>query len=358
MTHVPSSSHPATNLPLMSAHAKVPEAYLWPEKERPAYEAGEPLNEPVIDLSGFLSADEASIRLAADMVGSACQKHGFFQVRNHGVGGDLISRAVMEAEAFFGLPLHKKEKVQGYSYGHSHRFASKLPWKETFSFPFHASNPALALNHLQSILGGHESAKTGLVYKEYCEAMTDLAMKILELLAISLGLERTTFRRFYQDSCSLLRCNFYPPCEEPDLTLGTGPHCDPTSLTILHQDHVGGLEVFAAEKWRRVAPRPGALVINIGDTFMALTNGKYRSCLHRAVVNRDSERKSLAFFLNPNKDNIVRAPEELVLKDGRRVYPDFTWAAFLGFTQHNYRADMNTLDEFCSWLLNQGQQQK
>ena len=107
-----------------------------------------------------------------------------------------------------------------------------------------------------------------LVYQKYCEAMEKLSLAILELLAISLGVERSHYRKFFEDGSSLMRCNFYPPCKEPGLTLGTGPHCDPTSLTILHQDQVGGLEVFANNQWRPIRPRPDAFVINLGDTFM------------------------------------------------------------------------------------------
>lgn len=90
----------------------------------------------------------------------------------------------------------------------------------------------------------------------------------MELLAISLGVDRLYYRRFFQDGDSIMRCNYYPPCNSSSLTLGTGPHTDPTSLTILHQDQVGGLQVFADNKWVAVRPRPEALVVNIGDTFM------------------------------------------------------------------------------------------
>lgn len=90
----------------------------------------------------------------------------------------------------------------------------------------------------------------------------------MELLAISLGVDKLHYRRFFEDGSSIMRWNYYPPCKEPGLTLGTGPHCDPTSLTLLHQDQVGGLEVFANNKWQAIQPRPDALVVNIGDTFM------------------------------------------------------------------------------------------
>ena len=106
------------------------------------------------------------------------------------------------------------------------------------------------------------------VYQRYCKAMRELSLVIMELLGISLGVDRLYYRKFFEDSDSIMRCNFYPPCNNSGLTLGTGPHSDPTSLTILHQDQVGGLEVFANNKWQAVRPRPEALVVNIGDTFV------------------------------------------------------------------------------------------
>lgn len=107
-----------------------------------------------------------------------------------------------------------------------------------------------------------------MVYQKYCEAMKDSSLAILELLAISLGLHPWHYKQFFEDSSSIMRCNYYPICQQPALAIGTGPHCDPTSLTILHQDQVGGLEVFANNKWQTVRPCHDALVINIGDTFM------------------------------------------------------------------------------------------
>ena len=99
--------------------------------------------------------------------------------------------------------------------------------------------------------------------------MKKVSLVIFELLGISLGVDRLHYRKFFEDGSSIMRCNNYPPCSNSSLTLGTGPHCDPTSLTILHQDQVGGLEVFANNKWQAIRPRPDVLVVNIGDTFTA-----------------------------------------------------------------------------------------
>ncbi|MBA0831674.1 hypothetical protein Goarm_016125 [Gossypium armourianum] len=106
------------------------------------------------------------------------------------------------------------------------------------------------------------------VYQEYCEAMNKLSMEVMELLGLSLVLGRAYLRDFFQGNDSILRLNHYPPCPKPDLALGTGPHADPTALTILDQDQVGGLQVFADHQWHSLTPIPGAFVVNIGDTFI------------------------------------------------------------------------------------------
>jgi gibberellin-44 dioxygenase len=107
-----------------------------------------------------------------------------------------------------------------------------------------------------------------MVYQKYCQAMIELSLTVMELLAISLGVKREYYRDFFKDANSIMRCNYYPPCQQPELTVGTGPHSDPTALTILQQDQVDGLEVFTGGRWRPLRPVQGALVINIGDTFM------------------------------------------------------------------------------------------
>lgn len=119
------------------------------------------------------------------------------------------------------------------------------------------------------------------MYEKYCEAMEELSFVIMELLAMSLGVDRLHYREFFEDGGSIMRCNNYPPCNSSRLTLGTGPHSDPTSLTILHQDQVGGLQVFADNKWLAVRPRHDAFVINLGDTFMVHI---YVSHVHTRII--------------------------------------------------------------------------
>ncbi|KAI3764494.1 hypothetical protein L2E82_14503 [Cichorium intybus] len=340
----------------------IPQQFMWPEDEKPCLEPPpQQLRVPPIDLKDFLTGDPLAVCNAARLVDSACRKHGFFQVVNHGIDPRLINDAHKIMDLFFGMSLLEKQKAQrkvgeycGYASSFTNRFSSKLPWKETLSVRYSAdplcSN--LVQDYFLKVLG-EDFNHLGRVCQEYCEAMSKLSLSIMELLGMSLGIGRSYFRDFYEENDSIMRLNYYPPCQKPDQTLGTGPHCDPTSLTILHQDNVGGLEVFVDQKWHSIAPCSEAFVVNIGDTFMALSNGLYKSCLHRAVVNSHTPRKSLAFFLSPRMDKVVCPPKALVEDvDNQRIYPDFTWLIFLEFTQKHYRADMNTLEAFSNWLKN------
>ncbi|KAK3138728.1 hypothetical protein QOZ80_5AG0372680 [Eleusine coracana subsp. coracana] len=334
---------------------RIPDPFVWPVADAlPSSETE--LDAAVVDI-GAATRGAAGLRRAVEQVASACEGHGLFQVTGHGLDPALARAALDGAVEFFLLPLATKQRarrtpghVTGYTAAHADRFTTKLPWKETLSFGYRRDDPSdsVVADYFTSTLGT-DFKPLGEVYQDYCESMKEVSLAIMEVLGVSLGLERSYCRDFFADGCSTMRCNYYPPCPEPERTLGTGPHCDPAALTVLLQDDaVDGLEVLVDGEWRPVRPKPGALIVNIGDTFTAVSNGRYKSCLHRAVVHRDRARRSLAFFLCPRDDRVVRPPPRLA--GPRRRYPDFTWADLASFTQRHYRADDRTLDAFATWL--------
>ena len=65
---------------------------------------------PVIDLTPWLSGDQAARAGVAAEVDAALQSVGFFLITGHGVPGELRAQVRAEARAFFALPRETKQR--------------------------------------------------------------------------------------------------------------------------------------------------------------------------------------------------------------------------------------------------------
>ncbi|KAL6992044.1 hypothetical protein U1Q18_010155 [Sarracenia purpurea var. burkii] len=108
---------------------------------------------------------------------------------------------------------------------------------------------------------------------------------------------------FEEEGVQTMRMNYYPPCPQPELAMGLSAHSDGSGITILLQlNEVEGLQIKNGGQWIPIKPFPNAFIVNIGDMLEIMTNGIYRSIEHRAVVNSDKERISIATFVSPRLD--------------------------------------------------------
>lgn len=99
----------------------------------------------------------------------------------------------------------------------------------------------------------------------YSREARALALRLLEAISESLGLERGHMVSAMGRQAQHMAVNYYPPCPQPELTYGLPGHKDPNAITLLLQDGVSGLQVQRNGRWVAVNPVPDALVINIGD---------------------------------------------------------------------------------------------
>ncbi|OVA19915.1 Oxoglutarate/iron-dependent dioxygenase [Macleaya cordata] len=181
---------------------------------------------------------------------------------------------------------------------------------------------------------------------EYCTSVRGLVLRLLEAISESLGLRRDYIDKVFNKHGQHMAINYYPPCPEPELTYGLPGHTDPNAITILLQDDVPGLQVLRDGKWIAVHPIPNTFIINIGDQIQVISNDRYKSNLHRAVVNCEKERFSVPTFYCPSNDALIGPAPQLIDDDHPPHYRSFTYSEYYGTFWNRKLGTESTLDIF------------
>ncbi|CDP11214.1 unnamed protein product [Coffea canephora] len=161
------------------------------------------------------------------------------------------------------------------------------------------------------------------VLLEYTEKLRVLNEIILKAMAKSLNLDENCFLHQFGGNQRLLSTfNFYPPCPWPDVLDANKPHSDPSGITfILQDDEVEGLQVLKKNQWHTTPLAPDAIVVNVGDQVEIMSNGIFKSPIHRVPTNNKRERISLAFFFCPEPSfGEIKPAEGLIDEKNPRLY--------------------------------------
>ncbi|MCH96302.1 flavonol synthase/flavanone 3-hydroxylase-like, partial [Trifolium medium] len=103
-------------------------------------------------------------------------------------------------------------------------------------------------------------------FTNYAKEISSLVTRLLSLISIGLGLEEDFLLKKVGEQPRLrAQANFYPPCSDPELTMGLQEHTDFNALTVLLQSEISGLQVNKDGKWISVPCIPNAFVINLAD---------------------------------------------------------------------------------------------
>ncbi|KAF7816617.1 protein DOWNY MILDEW RESISTANCE 6 [Senna tora] len=303
----------------------LPASYIRPESDRPRLSDVSTCHDvPIIDLA---SHDKPQL---LRQIAQACKSYGFFQVINHGVDLDLVRDMEEVACEFFKLPVEEKMKLYSDDPSKTMRLSTSFNVKKE---TVHNWRDYLRLHCYPLEKYVPEWPSNPSTFKEtvrkYCAEVRELGLRIEEYISESLGLEKDYITKVLGQQGQHMAVNYYPACPEPELTYGLPGHTDPNALTILLQDlQVTGLQVLIDGKWVAVNPHPNAFVINIGDQLQALSNGIYKSVWHRAVVNAEKPRLSVASFLCPSDDALISPAKPLTQNESAAVYRGFTYEEY------------------------------
>ena len=259
----------------------------------------------------------------AQELGTSFEEYGFAIVRDHGISQELIERAETKAKAFFALPEEVKRSylipgsggARGYTaFGvETAKGAQAHDLKEFW----HVGRELTAGHPFREVMADNiwPEEITGFkdVYLELYDAFDEAGVKVLRAIARFLEVDEEYFTDTVRDGNSVMRLLHYPPVDKPSGNhIRAGAHEDINTITLLLGAEEAGLELKTKDgRWLPVSPKPGELVVNIGDMLQRLTNGRLRSTSHR-VVNPAPDRASKArysmpYFLHFRPDFVIEA---------------------------------------------------
>ncbi|PIN23114.1 Iron/ascorbate family oxidoreductase [Handroanthus impetiginosus] len=302
---------------------------------------------PVIDFQGIERGGSRRIEII-DEIRRASESWGFFQMINHRVPMSVLDAILESTRRFHEQPKEAKMELYSSDGRRNVRFYTinghlKKPdvasWRDAFSCTF--MDDVVDPKVIPPV------CRDKII--EYMKHMIDMRNILSELLSEALGLSPDFLEQMQCMKSEYLSCLYYPACPEPDRTFGTGKHSDPTILTILVQDDMGGLQIHHDNNWVDVPPIPGALIANIGDLLQLLTNDKFKSVEHRVLAMSMGTRVSAACFFYPSTQQMVKAYgpiKELLSEDNPAVYKEVNYIEFVTQYQKNVKGSQSTLSNF------------
>jgi len=293
---------------------------------------------PIIDFAPFLQGDFAARQKIGKAIDRACRTGGIFYLTQHDIDPHVIERGFHQARLFFDLPRAEKQKI-AITNSSCHRgwFDSGGEALDTQNQPQGDYKegikigcdlpPTHALVQQKIALHGPNQWPDlpdwqGDMQTAY-DAFATLAKKLMQAIALGLGLTETYFDNWLAQPMATLAPLRYPPihtihkdkgnnCPPPQAPtqaqiMSAGAHTDFGCLALLAQDDIAGLQIRTQNgTWQTILPRKASLIVNIGDMLELWTGGLYRAPEHRVLNTSHHMRHSLAFFYDPQYDTPLR----------------------------------------------------
>jgi len=311
---------------------------------------------PGLDLGPYRRGEPGALDRLAQALREVSETVGFYYIDNHGVPQQAIDRAFAASKQFHSLPAERKQEIPlnldnvGYMglnasmQRHSKVEVARKPnYNESFFVKRDrtpddpdviARRPFRGLNQWPRELPGFREAVVA--YQQEVEA---LGLRMLPVVARSLGLAADHFKDFFNPPQYTLRMLHYPVRDESEPEqYGTGAHTDGGFLTFLIQNGVGGLQIRKTDgQWLDAPVLPGKYLVNSGDMMRRWTNARYLSTPHRVMNVSDTDRYSMAFFFDAHLDRVLECLPSCQDADHPPRFEPITYGQYLTeFLDANY----------------------
>ncbi|XP_059285301.1 1-aminocyclopropane-1-carboxylate oxidase 3 [Lycium ferocissimum] len=284
-------------------------------------------NFPIINLEKLNGAERSN---TMEMIKDACENWGFFELVNHGIPHEVMDTVEKLTKGHYKKCMEQrfKELVASKGLEAVQAEVTDLDWESTF---FLRHLPGSNISQVPDLDDEYRE-----IMRDFAKRLEKLAEELLDLLCENLGLEKGYLKKAFYGSKGPnfgTKVSNYPPCPKPDLIKGLRAHTDAGGIILLFQDDkVSGLQLLKDGQWIDVPPMRHSIVVNLGDQLEVITNGKYKSVMHRVIAQTDGTRMSLASFYNPGNDAVIYPAPTLVEKEeeeSKQVYPKFVFDDYM-----------------------------
>ncbi|SOE20512.1 Isopenicillin N synthase [Spirosomataceae bacterium TFI 002] len=298
---------------------------------------------PSVDLAEFTSGDADKKAKFVSELGAAFTNIGFVALKNSGLSEELRLQLYKTVQEFFKLSDEQKkqyefEELSGQrGYIGKNKETAKGYKKPDLKEFYHVGQPNPREGMPKNIFP-EEIADFKKYTLETFHTFESTGKKLLQAIALYLGLPEMYFEDKVENGDSILRALHYFPIENPELleegAVRAAAHGDINLITLLMGASADGLEVLRKDGvWIPVTALPDQIIINVGDMLDRLTNHKLKSTIHR-VVNPPidklkTSRYSIPFFMHPRGEMDLSCLDSCVSDENPKVYVDMTAGEFL-----------------------------
>jgi isopenicillin N synthase-like dioxygenase len=306
---------------------------------------------PIVDVGDYLAGKEGALEPLAARFRDAFERVGFMMWVNHGLDWNVVERAFAGSKQFHDLPREEKLKIKvnahqlGYvpmgtslNKGHSVDGATGLKTNAMENLTYHQERAAddpkvLSGERFRGLNQWPDEAAAPDVRASqvaFHTMMTAMGYRMLPVIARALEMPADFFDDYFGDLTPVVRMVKYPAMGElREDQFGSASHTDAGFITMLPQSNQPGLQIKTPDgEWVDHPPMARSVIVNSGNMLKRFSNERFRASPHRVTMATDADRYSLAFFFNPDLDDVIAPVASCCTADNPARYEPIRYGDF------------------------------